>query len=224
MNFNPPASTVVFERLPAGSAIPAVPPGYITGDDLSKDPGWVNLPSVKLLLQRQGRSIFVDRVPYCWLRFLQASQQLPQMNLAGPQNLVFCHVLRDPHGNSRLVTVSLDSIREIGDFLDRELHPTVYAPPTSGGAAYHTQGWGWNFSGEAIPFPRRFFAGQTDSADGSHFTIEYEWPNGVHGFIDGYLRANNHVDIAVRPGPGDVGSARKSYEFNERAWRLNRPG
>jgi hypothetical protein len=219
MNFDPPPSTVVFERLPAGSPNPSVPPGYINGDDIRKDPGWASWPSKKSVFERRTGSVYVNRVPGCWLRFLQASHQFPNTIWGEPQNVLFCHELRDPGGNSRLVTVSLDSFAEIGDLLPVQLIPDVYASPTSGGAAYPSRGRGWNYSGQAMPFPCRFFAGQTDSAAASHFTIEYEWPDGVHGFVDGYLRANNHVDVAVRPGSGDGESARRSWEKNPKAWK-----
>jgi hypothetical protein len=68
-----------------------------------------------------------------------------------------------------------------------------------------------------LPFPQRVYAGQIDPADSSHFTIEYVWPDGVHGFLDGYLRADR-VDLAVRPGTGDVQSALASFQSNPKAW------
>lgn len=46
----------------------------------------------------------------------------------------------------------------------------------------------------------RFFAGQPDAEDASHFTVQYE--HGGHpGMIDGYLQDDGSVRLAVRDGP-----------------------
>ena len=46
----------------------------------------------------------------------------------------------------------------------------------------------------------RFYAGQPDPADESHFTIDYETPDG-RGTIDGWLMADDTVKLEVRDGP-----------------------
>jgi hypothetical protein len=57
--------------------------------------------------------------------------------------------------------------------------------------------------------PRRVFAGQLDPADASRFWIEYEWPSGDRGFVDGRLNDDESVTLSIRPGPGDISSERK---------------
>ncbi|HEV2294202.1 MAG TPA: hypothetical protein VGR35_10115 [Tepidisphaeraceae bacterium] len=51
------------------------------------------------------------------------------------------------------------------------------------------------------PFGKlQYYAGQSDPADRSHFTIEYAI-NGERGTIDGWLRMDDTVDLVVRDGP-----------------------
>jgi hypothetical protein len=75
-----------------------------------------------------------------------------------------------------------------------------------------------NIEHPTLPAPRRIFAGQADPNDASHFTIEYEWPSGVRGTIDGWLRDDDHVDLQIRPGPGDIASATKSWKEHPETW------
>ena len=46
----------------------------------------------------------------------------------------------------------------------------------------------------------RFFAGQPDPADPSHFTVQYEI-DGAPGTIDGWLKGDDTVRMEVRDGP-----------------------
>lgn len=54
---------------------------------------------------------------------------------------------------------------------------------------------------EALPFGGlRLYAGQPDAADESHFTIDYQTPDG-RGTIDGWLMHDDTVKLEVRDGP-----------------------
>ena len=50
---------------------------------------------------------------------------------------------------------------------------------------------------------RRFFAGQPDPNDASHFSIDYE-VEGEKGTIDGWLQDNDTVKMEVRDGPAKL--------------------
>jgi|SRR5665213_1486960 len=50
------------------------------------------------------------------------------------------------------------------------------------------------------PMTRRFFAGQPDPVDSTHFTIGYE-EDGKKGTIDGWLQDDDTVKMQVRDGP-----------------------
>ena len=53
----------------------------------------------------------------------------------------------------------------------------------------------------AVPYGGlRFYAGQPDPIDLSHFTIDYDTPDGV-GTLDGYLMPDDSVKIEARDGP-----------------------
>jgi hypothetical protein len=53
----------------------------------------------------------------------------------------------------------------------------------------------------------RYYAGQPDPGDESHFTIDFDL-GARHGVIDGWLRGDDHIEMAVRPGSGVPGPAK----------------
>jgi len=228
--FNPPPTTVVYERLPFGSVAPAIVPPYMSADD----------PEVRILWHggSQAEPFFekippveVNRVPICWLQFMQQTGYG-----AGPADggVVFCHELVNPLGATRLVTVRLSRGGLGGGVLPKQFDAAVYAPATwtnprpqglgSGqlapvaGAIFLEWGRLPMPPGSRLLRPRRVFPGQTDPGNASHFTIEYEWPDSVHGFIDGWLLSNDAVNLVVRPGPGDIPSAERSRQKNPSPW------
>jgi hypothetical protein len=70
----------------------------------------------------------------------------------------------------------------------------------------------------------RVFAGQADANDPSHFTIEFDL-SGRRGTIDGWLRANETIDL--RPRDAQLAATRWFTSFDllrhRRAARLSRP-
>lgn len=113
------------------------------------------------------------------------------------QPVLFLHGRRWPGGNPQLVAVEYEQLSEFdlvlsthvpypaGPFQmpeERLFRSTLGIPP---GAAKGTL---------------RFFAGQPDPTDDSHFTIGYEI-GGRGGTIDGWLRAHQTLDLRVRDGP-----------------------
>jgi hypothetical protein len=153
--------------------------------------------------------MLVAKGPTCLLRLEQAMGNIPWDEGA----ILFCHERTSPSGNRRLVTVLLptpgrmDGI--LGDMLSEELVPTVYplvgmiGPPLQARPQYR----GLSHSGPTLPPPQRVWAGVIDPNDASHFSIDYEWPGGLRGVIDGWLRDDDTVKLSIRPGPGDVQSA-----------------
>ena len=207
MDFDPPPQTAVYERLPAGSAKPAIARPFLDGD--SREVAAISSDLVKRFVQGPP-PVMAWRVPLCWVRFLQASGNAPSP--VPPVAVLFCHWRVSPAGHKRLVVVEMSSFCDIGDLLAKELAPSIYARPGWNGCpALRSNGQSRQFNGSFIPMPRRVFAGQPDPADASRFTIAYEWPDGVRGTIDGRLLDDDTVDLTVRPGPGDLKSARDSY-------------
>ena len=95
--------------------------------------------------------------------------------------------------------------------------PNIFVPPPSPPPNPLVQGGGSEMI-VSFPLPQRIFAGQPDSTDASHFMIEYEWPDGTRGTIDGYLLDDNCVKMSIRPGVGDIAWAEHAAESNPRFW------
>jgi hypothetical protein len=207
MNFDPPAGTVAYESLPPGSAWPAIGPQYVRGDDpaikILRGP-----MSVAMLRQSGPTPVEVWLAPKCWLRFMQVSRS----NTWSPEpeaSILFCHQRISPAGHVRLVVIQAP-YDDIGQVFADSMPVYAYSPVNWHGTEDTlNQYYGASFSGQAILPPNRFFAGHPDPADASHFTIEYEWPDGTPGIIDGYLRSDDSVKLIVRPGPGDIASEEK---------------
>ena len=124
-------------------------------------------------------------------------------------SILYCHQRVSPTGHIRLVVIQSPSY-DIGQLLVDSMSAYVYEtvwPAWHEGSGTENR---LEFQRSASPPAEgRFFVGQSDSKDASHFTIEYQWPNGVSGMIDGYLRDDDSVDLSVRPGPGDIVSEEK---------------
>jgi hypothetical protein len=199
MHFSPPPGAVAYEKLPPGKPKPAIGPPYIDADDPQ-----VIAVRTYVLPWGDPPPTSVSREPICWIRFLQASGN----TTCGiePSSLLYCHQLTSPTGHLRLVTIEKDFFDRNGNTLPDRLRAAVY-PPAGWAGCVNVDPWNNRWvDGLWIEGPSRFFPGQPDPADASHFTIEYQWPDGVHGMIDGYLRDDEDVVMTVRPGPGDVKS------------------
>jgi hypothetical protein len=101
---------------------------------------------------------------------------------------IFCGELTNSRGATRLVVVD-------GPSADGQLTPTALAPRLLGGPPWVVGGYqrGCTITGDRV----RIYAGQADPADASHFTIEYDKPDGRH-LIDGWLTENDQVLLEER--------------------------
>ena len=161
--------------------------------------------------------------------------------------LVFLHELTTPSGARRVVAVHflpymLDG-RDLGDaglvarifepggFLrppshvgDAQARLLVPVDPPAAAAGHAAAGDGVSATWTDLPYkplPLRWFAGQPDAADPSHFTLDYEL-DGVHGTVDGYLTDDGGSvrmqarDAGDRPAAAGTPVAEASYRTSRR--------
>lgn len=144
-------------------------------------------------------------------RFLR---QLSDASGSPPNRTVvlFLHERRSASGNRRLVRVTMaagwefsDRLWRLGRSLDTgQCYSLASWAPGSTMVAMCRYGY---FEGEyTAATSLRFFAGQPDPNDPSHFTIAYElrWPYEEQwhkGTLDGWLRDDDTIDLRVRSGP-----------------------
>jgi hypothetical protein len=215
MEFQAPPGTVVYTRLPPGSSKPALTAGYEYGDD----PTMRAIQGPAFILQApKTRDVLAYQVPRCWTRFLKFSGNTTAGNV--PSAVLFCHELVSRSGNKRLVTLELARFTgEIADLCGSDAR--VYPTAGWGGCVQLNRRTTFGYAGSALPLPTRIFAGQTDPADPSHFTIEFEWRTGVRGAIDGHLRDDDSIDLEARPGPGDFRAVRSWIYQDSESWETD---
>ncbi|HEX4125017.1 MAG TPA: hypothetical protein VHY37_09860 [Tepidisphaeraceae bacterium] len=205
MSFDPPAGGVAFEALPPGSIRPAIVAPFIDGD----------LPEVKAVGPdysgvASSTTVVIAREPICWVRYLEASGN----NQWDP--VVFCHRRISSAGHLRLVVVEfpLHAQYDFGDDFLNDLSVQIFAPDSATEIVRPSPfRVVWMGQDPDLPMPSRVYAGRADPADASHFTIEFQWPDGIHGLIDGWLRDDDHVRVKIRPGTGDVESERRRLKY-----------
>jgi hypothetical protein len=117
---------------------------------------------------------------------VSAAQRL--LGFGAQAGSIFCGELTSATGATRLVLVD-------GPSADGQLTPTALAPRLLGGPPRVVGGYqrGCVISGN----PVRIYAGQSDPADASHFTIEYVKGDGRH-IIDGWLAEDDQVLLEER--------------------------
>lgn len=125
----------------------------------------------------------------------------------GPCAVLFMHEMRDSAGHRRLVIAFRDSNSTGPLFATFGIWTVVMDPATLLSDLRPTPKRnfkGWDYSGPGWELPGRnlrFYAGQIDPNDPSHFTIRYRM-DGQEGVVDGRLNAaGDDVDITVRTGP-----------------------
>jgi transposase len=216
MNFEGSPDTAVCERRTPGSQPMAIASGYI--DATSARLASLYQVTHRIFLPADIAPVDTVAVPSCVVRFLQLSgNQIFQ----GPSGVLFSHRLVSPCGNDRLVIVARENWLDLGDAFANSFFADVYEIAGWNGCRCLTVhgAAGGNARGQPLPQPRHVYAGQPDPNDLSHFTIGYEWPDGTQGIIDGHLQDDDTVTFAVRPGPGDIASVRKSLETNPAPWQ-----
>ncbi len=107
---------------------------------------------------------------------------------------IFLHKMRSRSGHDLLVCVDVyadeaASPRERMVLFDSNVY-TLDRAPRHEGCKYGCDVWPVNCG---LNDRLRFFAGQADPDDASHFTVRYDW-NGVGGTIDGYLNDEDLFD------------------------------
>jgi hypothetical protein len=142
-------------------------------------------------------------LPRCFERFV-GTGAFPWIGMNMP--VLFMREMKQRNGTSRLVIVCYraDSGRRTYPFYpELELRVLVMAPATLTQLPRNLP-WGiagsWLHSQSQTPRLARFYAGQLDPADPSHFTIRFEmW--GQTEVIDGHLLDNSTLQLKVRNQP-----------------------
>jgi hypothetical protein len=195
MTFTAPPGTIVYQRVPAGSNV-TIPPGYVNADS-------VKFPHLMQAIQRIYQApteVEFRFAPRVWAEFMGVAHDCFPIDPGDP--IVFCHALQSPAGHRRLVTLGLERGFDIGDMLPVAFHAAVY----DNDSEITNSEAGFSYSGQSLDFPVLIEAGQPDLTAPSHFTIAYQWRDGLRGTLDGRLQDDDAVKLTVRPGPGDIDS------------------
>lgn len=193
MNYSPSPDQVVYEDDPAAAEILLNQPSYFRGSS------YINKSAIAMF------------VPPCWNEF---EKHTNMGGFSGPSAaILFLHERTSSKGIRKLVLVECDPqwdpARSIPGYLGWSI-----IRPIRAGVDPATERTGEDFLAEAFgrPFHRlsalpdqeksiRFFAGQPDPTDASHFTIAYEMPLGK-GTIDGWLEPDGYqITLRIRDGP-----------------------
>jgi hypothetical protein len=189
LRYAAPAERVVYETDPAaGAALRSADRHYM----LLK-PRWGPMPA----------PLPTGLVPDCWTRFGNASPGFP--TATGP--VLFLHELRTPTGQRRLVAITgAFQPSELPQFISGYDAEAQMIEPGTWKVLPRNRTGGVAISVLSGPQPKpphvRIFAGQSDPADPSHFTIRYEL-DGVGQVVDGWLRDGwpagyDSVELKVR--------------------------
>jgi hypothetical protein len=193
MTYRASPDLVVYEDDPAAAAKLLALPGYVRGFE-----AWERTP-VALHVPRSRRVL--------------ESLNGPTWALSQEEAVLFMHERRSSKGIRKLVIVSCDPrwdpARSMPGYLARVLERPV-RPGSDVDAQTLLEDSLVNImgspmhricSGPTTPERIRFFAGQPDPVDASHFTIGYEMA-GARGSVDGWLDADGRrVRLEVRDGP-----------------------
>ncbi|HTW94391.1 MAG TPA: hypothetical protein VMD30_06350 [Tepidisphaeraceae bacterium] len=176
MVFTAPPNVVVWQSNNPLLPKPAMPPGYV-------DPLYLG-----------GNN--VARMPRCMVKFLEATQSLrPPFSVILPAGAIFIHERKSRSGLRRLVMVE---VLEQGGWTFAVNYQAVSPGTLSTDPVY------WPDTSKPVPPvtsappPCIFFAGQIDPNDSSHFTIGYEWDDGVRRVMDGYLGDDGNVHLSYK--------------------------
>lgn len=126
---------------------------------------------------------------------------------------IFMHRLRSPGGHERFICLDVNAFDCVySDHTDR----VVRLVPTVGRPAAHSQigcslraPWYIDYS---LADHLRFFAGQADPANPSHFSFGYVF-NGVPGKVDAFLQDDDSIRFVPDRGTGDRYDPRRPWSF-----------
>ncbi len=118
--------------------------------------------------------------------------------------VLYLHSRQHVGGKPQLVVIEYE--RRMGTQLDFSCYtPRLGDPPD---ARSSPAGDGTFTIADINEESLKFFAGQTDSADNSHFTVPYE-VGGKPGKIDGWLEPDGWINLSVRDGLLEVSTTRQ---------------
>ncbi len=132
------------------------------------------------------------RSPRDWQPFKVTPGWMPPTQ----QAMIFLHERRAAGGTPRLVAVERDAGPDCLAFSASVLEPAGIRRPLNAVPS----GLSSNVGDTTTHRDTRFFAGQPDPADPSHFTIRYVRAGATH-VIDGYLLADNSITLTQRNKP-----------------------
>jgi hypothetical protein len=168
---------------------------------------WTDRPAMMSALYQKGGGYKQVKYPdsegisIFWPNYyLQALLAGEERKIDGYLGDAFTHGRKAGGGSRRLVAVGFDPRLGEGN-TSAGFEVVVFKKVMSGGRPEEI----WRGSFPLTAPGRRFgsmqiYAGQIDSADDSHFTLEYDI-DGVGGVVDGWLRADDHVKLQVRSDP-----------------------
>ena len=126
------------------------------------------------------------------------------------ETFVFLHRRRSPAGRDRVVAVRCWPLYLTSASVVQAMDPLVVEPAAAWPLTSRPIRRQGRFSGGyPVDGVVKVFGGQPDPADPSHFTIAYT-VNDRPGVLDGWLRDDDTVDLAVREGSADVYPAIKA--------------
>ncbi len=112
---------------------------------------------------------------------------------AGPQAILFLHRLTTKGGQTRLVCVTFEDANNI--MIAEAIEPASRFRETGmHGWSVNPQDVGWTPPGKG---KRRFYAGQIDPSDGTHFTIVFE-SGGRKQTFDGWLLDDRVFGVTIK--------------------------
>jgi hypothetical protein len=115
-----------------------------------------------------------------------------------PQAVIFLHERRAAGGTPRLVVIERDAGPDCLAFSASVFEPAGVSRPLTAVPF----GMSSDVGDTSTHADTRFFAGQPDPADPSHFTIRYVRAGATH-LIDGYLLADNSIILTQRDKVSD---------------------
>jgi hypothetical protein len=124
-----------------------------------------------------------------------------QVGLPGfPQDALFLHARLRPDGKARIVwaTVGYEST---GTGIQLRVEGNVLIPGTMFRSAWNCPRTAGPLIAEAAGQTPRIYAGQPDPNDASHFTMQFEFPDGRGGTIHGRLSDDDSIEFQFESGP-----------------------
>jgi hypothetical protein len=169
----------------------APPDQVVFEEDPAVLPTLANVP-----LYEQGVGGRLHIIPQLWKR---------EDPSAPSQGTIFLHARTSPSGHVRLVALDVNVqpgmwIASTGDVEDKSLLETVIVPGQ--GFSHDTikqnsKNIMWICPSHTVPM--RFFAGQPDPTDASHFTVDYQRSNS-RATLDGYLNDDDSITLKIHQG------------------------